>query len=165
MRNMKKALFLTVAALTLAGATTGCVGKNNAFCLFNGLAKWNRSVSQDKWVNELIFLGLNIIPVYGVFLFADVLVFNSIDFWTDDNPVKNAFAAVEGTDGQGNAYAIVPNGDGTATLSYKDQVCTLTRQGDAVRVTQDGVYLGSFTRNGSLVTFTGADGSVQSALR
>ncbi len=162
---MKKAMFLTMAALTLAGATTGCIGKNNAFCLFNGLAKWNRTASDNEWVNELIFFGLNFIPVYGLFLFADVLVFNSIDFWTGDNPVKGAFAAVEGTDPQGNAYAIVPNGDGTATLTYKDQVCTLTRSGDAVSVTKDGVYLGSFSQNGSLVTFTGADGSVRSALR
>lgn len=160
---MKKAMFLTVAALTLAGATTGCIGKNNTFCLFNGVLKWNKSASDNEWINELIFLGLNIIPVYGVSLFADVLVFNSIDFWTGDNPMKS-LVATQGTDTQGNAYAIVPNGDGTATLTYKDQVCTLTRKGDAVAVTKDGAYLGSFSQNGSLVTFTAADGSVRAAL-
>lgn len=160
---MKKAMFLTVAALTLAGATTGCIGKSNTFCLFNGILKWNKTASDNEWINELIFLGLNIIPVYGISLFADVIVFNSIDFWTGDNPMKG-LVATQGTDDQGNAYAIVPNGDGTATLSYKDQVCTLTRNGDAVAVTKDGAYLGSFTQNGSLVTFTAADGTVRAAL-
>lgn len=162
---MKKALFLTVAALTLAGATTGCIGKTNTFCLFNGVLKWNKTASDNEWVNELIFVGLNIIPVYGISLFADVLVFNSIDFWTGDNPMKSLVAATHGADAEGNAYAIVPNGDGTATFSYKNQVCTLTRQGDAVAVTKDGAYLGTFTQNGSLVTFTGADGTVRAALR
>ena len=162
---MKKAFLLGLAALTLAGATTGCIGKSHPFALFQGLAKWNRGVHQNEWVNELIFLGLNIIPVYGIFLFADCIVFNSIDFWTNDNPVKGAFGAVEGTDAQGRAYAIVPNADGTATLTYAGEVCTLTRQGDAVAVTKEGVYLGSFTQNGSLVSFTDAQGNTQAALR
>lgn len=162
---MKKAMFLTVAALILGSATTGCIGKSNTFCLFNGVLKWNKTASDNEWINELIFLGLNIIPVYGISLFADVIVFNSIDFWTGDNPMKGLVSNVEGTDEQGNAYAIVPNGNGTATLTYKDQVCTLTRNGDAVAVSKDGVYLGSFAQNGSLITFTGADGTVRSALR
>ncbi len=162
---MKKAVCFALAALALGLTTTGCVGNNHAFCLFNGLAKWNRSASNEKWANELIFLGLNIIPVYGIFLFADVLVFNSIDFWTGDNPVKGSFASVQGCDAEGNAYAIIPNADGSATLSYKGQACTLTREGNAVAVSQDGQYLGTFAQNGSLITFTGSDGSVRSALR
>jgi hypothetical protein len=31
---------------------------------------------------------MNIIPVYGVCLFADYIVLNSIEWWTGENPVK-----------------------------------------------------------------------------
>ncbi|MBR5592139.1 MAG: DUF3332 family protein [Kiritimatiellae bacterium] len=154
---MKKAMFLTLAALTLAAASTGCVGK---FRLFNAVSKWNQTANEEKWINELIFLGLNIIPVYGLSYFADVLVFNSIEFWTG-KPVD--FLA--GVDQQGNEYRIVSNGDGTSTLLYKGQACTLTKQGDSLVATKDGAYIGTFSKQGSLVTFTAPDGSVQAALR
>lgn len=162
---MKKALYVSLAALTLLGSAVGCIGKNHPFALFTGLHSWNKRASDNEWVNEVLFLALNIIPVYGLFLFADVLVFNSIDFWTGDNPVKGAFAAAEGTDGQGNAYAIVPNADGTATLSYRDQVCTLSRQGKDVVISQNGVTLGTVSRQGSLLTLTTPDGATRSVLR
>ena len=45
-------------------------------------------VSENRWVNEAVFLGMNIIPVYGVCLFADYIVLNSIEWWTGENPVK-----------------------------------------------------------------------------
>lgn len=157
---MKKAVYAALAALALVAA--GCVGKNNAYCLHRGLADWNRTYHNEKWVNEAIFVGLHIIPVYQIFRLADILVFNSIDFWTGDNPVKGAFA---GVDARGCDYRIVSNGDGTATLSYKGQSCTLTPMGDTVALSKDGVVLGTFSRQGSLVIFTGTDGSVQSALR
>lgn len=153
---MKKAMFATLAALTLV-ASTGCVGK---FRLFNTIADWNVKFDQEKWINELIFLGLNIIPVYGFSMLADALVFNSIEFWTG-KPAE--FLA--GVDQQGNEYRIVSNGDGTATLFYQGQSCTLTQQGDALIATQNGTYLGTFAKQGSLVTFTAPDGSVQAALR
>jgi hypothetical protein len=153
---MKKAMLTTLAALALI-ASTGCVGK---FRLFNTIADWNVKFDEEKWINELIFLGLNIIPVYGLSLFADALVFNSIEFWTG-KPAE--FLA--GVDQQGNEYRIVSNGDGTATLFYQGQTCTLTQQGDALIATQNGTYLGTFAKQGSLVTFTAPDGTVQAALR
>lgn len=39
---MKKATFLAMAALSLAAATTGCIGKTHSFCMFNGLLNWNK---------------------------------------------------------------------------------------------------------------------------
>ena len=40
---------------------------------------------RSKWANEAIFLGLNIIPVYGFAYLADIVVFNSIEFWTGES--------------------------------------------------------------------------------
>ena len=72
------------ATLALAACltTTSCIGPNNAF---NSLSSWNSKLSDSKWVNELAFFGLNIIPVYGVFLLGDCIVFNSVEFWTGKN--------------------------------------------------------------------------------
>jgi hypothetical protein len=80
---MKKSLIAASLALGLFGAS--CLGPNKAF---NSVHDWNMKVSDNRWVNEAVFLGMNIIPVYGVCLFADYIVLNSIEWWTGSNPVK-----------------------------------------------------------------------------
>ncbi|MBX3462969.1 MAG: DUF3332 family protein [Planctomycetes bacterium] len=81
---MKQSTKKAAAALTLGLCltATSCIGPNNAY---NSLSIWNSKLSDSKYVNELVFLGLNIIPVYGLFLFGDYLIFNSVEFWTGDN--------------------------------------------------------------------------------
>lgn len=70
-------------ALTLVLAVTGCYGP---FRLTKKLHAWNGTVG-EKWVNELVFLGLNVLPVYGFAALGDAIVFNSIEFWGGNNPV------------------------------------------------------------------------------
>ena len=72
---------LTLVAVVLSGSLlfSSCVG---SFSLFNRLSSWNQSVG-NKFVNELVFLAFNIVPVYGVAYLADALVINSIEFWRD----------------------------------------------------------------------------------
>ena len=72
------------ALLGLGLLTASCLGPNKAF---NKLNDWNSQVTDSKWANELIFIGLNIIPVYGVAYWADIIIFNSIEFWGGDNPM------------------------------------------------------------------------------
>lgn len=79
---MKK--IFAAAALTLGAS--GCLGPNH---LFNGLTNWNANLSEQDWVDELVYLGLNIIPVYWVALAADGLVVNTIDYWSGENPVTD----------------------------------------------------------------------------
>lgn len=74
---------MIVAAL--AGAcTTGCFG---SFAATRWLYDWNDSFD-SKWLKWLVFLVLSILPVYGLFVLADSLVINSIEFWTGSNPMK-----------------------------------------------------------------------------
>ena len=80
---MKKFLLALACASTLFG--TSCLGPNN---LFNGLNNWNGRVTEGKAWNELIFIGLNIIPVYWVALLGDRLIFNSIEWWGGENPIS-----------------------------------------------------------------------------
>ena len=58
---MKKNKFTFVAVFALSGTMlfSSCVG---SFGLFNRISSWNQSVG-NKFVNELVFLALNIFPV------------------------------------------------------------------------------------------------------
>jgi hypothetical protein len=83
-------------ALTLAfaiGLTSfqGCIGN---FVVTKKILNWNQRLS-SKWVNELVFLLMVIIPVYGVAVLIDGIVLNSIEFWTGSNPLAMKAGEVE----------------------------------------------------------------------
>ena len=115
---MKKfvALFLVLALFT-----TGCTG---SFNLTRKVYNFHRSQS-DKWSDELCFLLVVLVPVYSIATFADAILFNSIEFWTGDNPVTMSAA-------QGPQTRIVQNGKEKMIMAYDpktDQV-TLTSLND-----------------------------------
>jgi hypothetical protein len=73
---------LLAAALPLAG--TGCFG---SFNLTRKIYDVNREVSPEKWVREIVFLAFAIMPVYGLAMLIDAIVFNTVEFWTGENPM------------------------------------------------------------------------------
>ena len=77
---MRRIIQLSLICLFLSG----CVGKFN---LVKRVYDFNSSVG-DKWTNELVFLGLTIVPIYEIAIFTDALIVNSIEFWTGTNPVS-----------------------------------------------------------------------------
>ena len=74
----------TCTLLALVVLLSSCTG---SFQLTNKVYTFNREI-EDKWVEELVFLGLCIIPVYEVSLFLDVVIFNTAEFWTGENPIS-----------------------------------------------------------------------------
>ena len=82
---MRKSNLKQVAALLVCGAFlfSSCIG---SFALHGKLLNWNRNIS-TKFVNELVFLACNVVPVYGICYLADALVINSIEFWSGSNPM------------------------------------------------------------------------------
>ena len=82
----KKSLTLLVAA-TLASSVlfSSCIG---SFGLSNKLLDWNRNID-SKFVNELVFVAFWIVPVYEISALADILVLNSIEFWSGSNPMAS----------------------------------------------------------------------------
>lgn len=80
---MNKTRFITLA-LTASILFSSCLG---SFSAFNNLKDWNSEVSDSKFVNNLLFWGLNIIPVYGLFFLGDAVIFNVIEFWSGSNPI------------------------------------------------------------------------------
>lgn len=112
---MKKNKTTLVCAL-LAGSLffTSCIG---SFKLWNGLKDWNQEVG-DKFVNELVFIALHIIPVYEIAYLADVVVLNSIEFWTGSNPIaSNETKEIKGENGN---YLVTNNKDGYTITNKED---------------------------------------------
>jgi hypothetical protein len=73
-------------------ATTACYGPFN---LTKNVYHWNSGIKgsgevSDKWMKEFVFFGMIIVPVYMFSALLDGFIFNSIQFWSGDNPVKAA---------------------------------------------------------------------------
>lgn len=88
---MKKVFFLAAAASIMI-SQTGCFG---SFALVRKLYEFNDSASDNKVVKTLLFYVLNIIPVYGIAGFLDVVIFNLIEFWSGSNPIAMKAGEVE----------------------------------------------------------------------
>jgi hypothetical protein len=78
------AIFLSVTLLFGTLSYSGCIG---SFGLTQKVYDFNVGVG-DKWVNELVFLAMFIIPVYEVSFIIDFFIINMIEFWSGDNPVS-----------------------------------------------------------------------------
>lgn len=81
LRNSLVALLI----VGMASMTSSCLG---GFNLTKNVYGWNDSATGNKFVNNLIFWGMVIIPVYGVTLFLDAVIFNLIEFWGGSNPIS-----------------------------------------------------------------------------
>ena len=162
---MKKNRFTLVAAFALSGTIlfSSCVG---SFGLFNRVSSWNQSVG-NKFVNELVFLAMNIIPVYGVAYLADALVINSIEFWSGSNPMVNVVDVkkVKGENGNylvetlENGYSITKEGEkATMYLIYNKEANTWNVVADGesteiLKMNNDGTAQ-MYLPNGETMTVT-----------
>lgn len=102
---MKK-VFLSVAIVALlCSSLSSCMGK---FALTRNLYSWNDQIS-NKFVNELVFVAFWILPVYEVTTLADLLVLNSIEFWSGDNPLTASTKTIDTDHGR---YLVKCDGKG-----------------------------------------------------
>jgi len=146
---MKKISF-KVAVCFLSGSLlfSSCfVGK---YGLWNKYIKWQTNMTSSKFINPIV--GFILVPIVGtVCTLADVLVLNTIEFWSGSNPVQanvGKTKQVMGKDGQyyavttlKNGYEVkAPNGDVTYFIhNDKD---------DSWSVEQNGVSKELFRFNG-----------------
>ena len=104
----RKTFYVATALLCGSMLTSSCVG---SFSLFNSLASWNKSATSNKFLNEIIFIVIS--PAYAVCSVADVLVLNSIEFWSGTNPIASNIGKtinVKGEDGRLYAVKTLKNG-------------------------------------------------------
>lgn len=114
-----KTKHLKVSAILLAATllTSSCVG---SFGLFNKLASWNKKATGSKFLNEIIFILIS--PAYAVCTAADVLVLNTIEFWSGSNPMANVGTTREVMGKDGRYYAVKTLRDGYEVKSPDGEV-------------------------------------------
>lgn len=104
---MKKFYMTVGVLLTVCASLTlsSCIG---SFALTSRVLNWNNQIG-NKFVNELVFFAFWILPVYEVTGIADILVLNSIEFWSGSNPMT---ASVKAVDTEQGRYLIACDGKG-----------------------------------------------------
>lgn len=109
---MKKTYLSVAVVLALGGSMlfTSCIGQ---FALTNKVLAWNNQVG-SKFVNELVFIAFWILPVYEVSALADMLVINSIEFWSGSNPMT---ASTKSIDTDSGRYLVDCDGKGYTITS------------------------------------------------
>ena len=113
---MKKRHLTVAAIVALAGSMmfTSCIG---SFNLTNKLLAWNKTIG-NKFLNELVFIAFWVLPVYEVSGLADIIVLNSIEFWSGSNPVAQGKSIIEGNDG--HKYLVDCDGKGYTITCMSD---------------------------------------------
>lgn len=142
---------MTLVCAVLAGSLlfTSCIG---SFKMWNGLKDWNQGVG-DKFVNELVFIALHIVPVYEIAYLADLVVLNTIEFWSGSNPMaSNEVKEIKGENGE---YLVKANNNGY-TITNKDDNQSMdlvynqeTQTWNAVTDTED-IELVKINNNGTV---------------
>jgi hypothetical protein len=106
-------LIVAVAIVGMLVTQTGCIGPFN---LTKSVHDWNSNVG-SKWVNEGLFIVMVIVPVYGITMLGDAIIFNSIEFWGGENPIdppgeEMGMTSPEGDSGMQLAGFATPTEDG-----------------------------------------------------
>ena len=162
---MKKFNLKLAATVMVCGAFlfSSCIG---SFGLHSKLLSWNEGIG-NKFVNELVYLAFNIIPVYGICYLADALVINSIEFWSGSNPMASIGEEkkVKGENGNylvetlENGYSITKEGEkATMDLIYNKEANTWNVVADGesteiLKMNNDGTAQ-MYLPNGETMTVT-----------
>ena len=159
-------LFLALGMFSTVMLTTGCFG---TFSLTKKIYEFNDSIAGNdqtgKFVKSLVMIAMSIIPVYQIGVFADVIIFNLIEFWTGSNPLAMA-------DGQKETQVVMHNGikyEITATRNnFKVKQLTGKNEGMVQSVSFDEKELAWYnTSNGAsqkLIQYTVENGEIVSAV-
>lgn len=91
-----------VAAMVLLSVTTMSAACYGPFNLTKTVYHWNSNVKgsgevNSKWMREIVFFGMFVLPVYEFSALLDAFIFNSIHFWTGDSPIKSSDVSRDGT--------------------------------------------------------------------
>jgi hypothetical protein len=91
-----------VAAMVLLGFMTMSTACYGPFNLTKNVYHWNSNIKgsgqvNDKWMKEIVFFGMLIIPAYMFSALLDTFIFNSMHFWTGESPIKASNVDSDGT--------------------------------------------------------------------
>ncbi|MFQ5654799.1 MAG: DUF3332 family protein [Planctomycetota bacterium] len=118
MRSSSFCKFVCVAMLVgiLPVAMTGCFGSMSAF---HKVHQFNKDVSEEKWIQELVFVVLG--WAYPVAWSLDAIIFNTIEFWTGENPLSaGETRVIEGPNGEQASVTMREDGLVDVTVTNTD---------------------------------------------
>ena len=117
----KNKLNMVVAiALCVSLGLSSCIG---SFKLTNKVLGWNEGRPQLSplccpFRFSAVFIAFHIIPVYELTVVADILVLNSIEFWSGENLVSQSTKEVKGENG--DTYLVTTDENGYTITNQKD---------------------------------------------
>ena len=160
---MRKTHRMGIGLLALTLFVSGCYGP---FYLTRKVWKFNGEVSDNKWVVELVYLLCTWLPVYAIAGAADAIIFNSVEFWTGENPLAEG-ASAQGTSAtrrivRGDMEAILKRVNGPAGEELLIEQFRHGQPTASLRVQRQGDGLAAFSGDGALLfrAQTLADGRV-----
>lgn len=147
---MKKTFTKSVIAVTVGALTlSSCIG---SFGLTNSVLSWNKRATGNKFVNELIFILIS--PAYAVCSVADLLVLNSIEFWTGEKVIGQVGTTkdVMGKDGRMYAVKTLKNGYEITDPDGEKSYFVFNKKNKSWSYSKDGDIheLFSFNEDGSI---------------
>ena len=89
---MIKKMMRTIAVILTLMILSGCMGHS---ALTSKVLRWNLETAESRWGREGVFLGLWITLVYPICAVLDLLIFNSIEFWTGENSLNGKSPVVD----------------------------------------------------------------------
>ena len=99
MNTMVRRLLTAFVLMCFITVSTACYGP---FKLTKNVYHWNSNIKgsgqiNDKWMKEIVFFGMLIIPAYMFSALLDTFIFNSMHFWTGESPIKASDINSDGT--------------------------------------------------------------------
>ena len=157
----KQLIIVAVVALSASMMMQSCIG---SFALFNKVKSWNDHVG-DKFVNEIVFVAMWILPVYELSFAADLFILNSIEFWSGTNPAlaQNETTVIDGKDARylvardATGYAITNTNTNQVTrfnFNAESNSWSLENNGKSIELFTfvDDTHVSVLTRDGNYTT-------------
>ena len=164
---MKKITLIGMAALMLGigTLTTGCMGSWKVTSMVYG---WNKSVTGNKYINNIIFWVFCAFPIYEVSMFIDGVILNLIEFWTGSNPIamnvgEKEQQIVKGKDGNNYEITATQNRFDIVGLNNKNKTSFIyTPSNHTWNMDKNGIVtkLATIHEDINKVEFFKSDGSV-----
>ena len=130
-----RVITVTLLAGFVPVTTTACFG---SFPIIRKVYHWNLGVHDNKWVRWLVFVLINIIPVYAASAIFDMVFSNSVEFWTGRNPMALAPGATKLVEGPNGERAVMTLREDRSidvhitAPGVPDQQFVLVRESDAI---------------------------------
>lgn len=141
---MKKKFMIIASATVLSSSIllSSCIG---SFGLSNKFLAWNKTID-SKFVNEVLFIVFQ--PAYVITMLADVLVLNSIEFWSGENPVQAGI--IKTVEGENGVYTVetLDNGYNIKNESGEEMELIYNKEDNSWSMVQD-------EESTKLIKFTG----------